>query len=282
VAYQLGLSVAAGVPFLGMAVRKGRVLYIDMENGREEIVNVCQSLCSHLEIEPFPQDFRCGEGTDEKSLAAAIAEYKPSLVIIDTLRPFRPEAETCNEEMGKFLQGLKVIAREHRCAFLLLHHIRKPGEHGAASLETTSTLEWLLQASGARAIINQTNTRIAFDRPRRLNEDSALVMKSYVKMKGESGPIYIQRVCNAEGDPIGYKRMVGINLLGNILQEGALMKLPQQFSFKEAKQAYGRSDDPTRKLLLKGIEVGVLKQTDRGRYERINTEEAQLVEGPEK
>lgn len=272
-AYQLGLCVANGVPFLGMNVRQGRVLYVDMENGREEILKVSRSLCSHLGIEPFPTDFRCGEGCDVDSLAAAIAEHKPSLVIIDTMRPFNPQAEKSNDEMGKFLQELKAMAREHHCAFLILHHVRKPGENGVPSLEDTPTLEWLLQAAGARALINQTNTRIAFDHPRRAQLDSAFVMKSYVKMKGESGPVYIERVCDSEGEPIGYKRIVGIDLLGNYEQQAALTRLPEHFTFKEAKQVYGRSDDPTRKWLLKCESVGLVSQTGRGHYSRIRPEQ---------
>jgi hypothetical protein len=271
-AYQLGLCVATGVPFLGMNVQQGRVLYVDMENGREEILNVSQSLCTHLGIEPFPGDFLCGEGCDKDSLFAAVAQFRPSLVIIDTLRPFDPQAEKYNDEMGKFLQELKTTAREQHCAFLLLHHIRKPGENGVPALENTNTLEWLLQAAGARALINQTNTRIAFDRPRRAQPDSAFVMKTYVKLKGESGPVYIERVCDGEGEPIGYQRIVGVDLLGNYEQQAALMRLPEHFTFKEAKQIYARSDDPTRKWLLKCESAGLVNQTGRGQYSRMKLE----------
>jgi hypothetical protein len=77
-------------------------------------------------------------------------------------------------------------------------------ENGAPSLEDVSTLEWLHEAAGARALINQTNTRMAFDIRRHAeNPGSVLVFKSYVKMKGENGTLFLERVCNDDGDPIG-------------------------------------------------------------------------------
>jgi RecA-family ATPase len=56
-AYQLGLCVAEGKPFLGHQVRKCPVLYYDMENGYEEIVDVSRALCGHLGIKGSPKDF---------------------------------------------------------------------------------------------------------------------------------------------------------------------------------------------------------------------------------
>ena len=133
-------------------------------------------------------------------------------------------------------------------------------------------MEWLLQASGARALINQTNTRIAFDVPSSLShvgEESALVVKAFVKMRGESGPFYLERVYD-QGEPIGYRRMVGCKLLGNPDQEAAFRRLPlppKQFTFKEAKAAYGKTDNPTRQWLKKCEAAGIVRQCARGTYE---------------
>ena len=158
---------------------------------------------------------------------------------MDTLRAFRPDVEGKNDQTGRFLQEVRKTARSSNCTILFLHHIRKHGEEPVSSLDDTPTLEWLEEAAGARALINQTNTRIALDRPRRGGDDAAFVMKYFVKLKGESGPIYLERVCNIDGDPIGYRTMVGVQLLGNPDQEAALQRLPQLFSFQEAKQVYG-------------------------------------------
>ena len=275
-AYQLGLCVASGKTFLGHSVKQGRVLYYDLENGREEILEVGRSLCGFLSISPFPPDFLVlsDEGNPVQVRDAA-ERYNPTLIIIDTLRAFRPSAESKNEEMGSFLREYKRVARQCHCAILFLHHIKKPGkDDNLSSLESTPVLEWLLQASGARALINQTNTRIAFDAPGSFSHasDAALVVKSFVKMRGESGPFYLARVLDADGEPIGYRRIVGCKLLGNPDQENAFRKLPdppKQFTFKEARFAYGKTDNPTRQWLKKCEAAGLLRQVERGKYEKV-------------
>jgi hypothetical protein len=269
-AYQLGLCVATGRPFLGHNVRRGRVLYFDLENGRDDILELSHSICKHLRIEKFPPDFLVlHDNGKAPTLQKAIADFNPALVIVDTLRAFHPEVEHKNSDTGRFLGDLRNTARAQNCAILLLHHIRKQREDDIKPLEDTPALQWLEEAAGARALINQTNTRIAFDRPGRAGDDAAFVMKYFIKLKGESGPFYLERVCNDDGDPIGYRSIVGVHLLGNPEQEQAFDRLPQEFTFKEAKRAYGRSDDPTRKWLIKCIAVNLVRQVGRGCYERV-------------
>jgi hypothetical protein len=270
-AYQLGLCVAAGRPFLDREVKQGRVLYFDLENGGEAILEMTRSICEHLRIEQFPPDFFVFHDEGETPSLKVIPKLEPVLVIIDTLRAFRPEIEKANDDTGRFLQEARSLARANHCAILFLHHVRKPGADGIPPLHETPALEWLLEAAGARALINQTTARIAFDRPRRANvNDAAFVMKYFVKTKGEGGPIYLERVCNQEGEPIGYEAMAGVHLLGDADQQAPFLRLPQgQFSFKEAKFIYGKSDDPTRKWLLKCMDASLVKQVGRGLYERI-------------
>jgi hypothetical protein len=270
-AYQLGLCVATGKPFLGHPVRPSRVLHFDLENGLEEIIRLSDAMCKHLDISREPKDFIIvpNDG-NPPSIERAVADRRPGLVTVDTMRALFPEAEESNTRMGQLLQGLRSIARSHHCAILLIHHLRKPGETGGLALENTPLLEWLLQAAGARAVINQTNTRIGLDRPKSLGRDeAALVMKSFVKLKGESADFFLERVCDTEGEPLGYRTLSGAALLGNPEQETAVARLPQKFAFKEAKAIYNRSDDPTRKWLLKCEAAGLVRQVGRGSYERL-------------
>lgn len=275
-AYQLGLCVASGKSFLGHNVKQGRVLYYDLENGQEEIVGVGRAICGCLDIGFAPTDFRvfCGDTANLTDLEGAIDKYAPSLVIVDTLRAFDPHAEGKNEDMASFIRKIKRIARKCHCAILLLHHVRKPGEH-PPNLETAPTMEWLLQACGARALVNQTNTRIALDTPRLMSHgaDAALIMKVFVKIRGEIGPYYLERVL-VQGDPVGYRRITGSALLGNAEQEAAFGRLPlppKQFTFGEAKAVYAKTDNPTSQWLKKCQATGLIRKVSRGYYERITT-----------
>ena len=56
-AYQLGLCVATGMPFLGYPTHAGRVLYYDLENGAEAVLGLGRGLCEHLGVQPFPEQF---------------------------------------------------------------------------------------------------------------------------------------------------------------------------------------------------------------------------------
>jgi hypothetical protein len=280
-AYQLGLCVASGKPFLGHAVRQSPVVYYDMENGRQQVLDLAHGLCRHLAIKGFPRDFFLflNEG-DRPKTEYALARQKAGLVIIDSLRAFEPDAEMENSNMAALLEILRSNARKHHAAVLLVHHIRKSNDYDrAASLEETPTMEWLQRASGARALANQTNTRIALALPDKA--DAALVMKSFVKLKGETGSIYLQRVSDEAGEPIGYQRLVGPGLLGNADQEAAFAKLPERFSFKQAKQTYQRSDDPTRKWLQKCIAVGIVEQEGRGMYRKLPAADVYNCKGVE-
>jgi AAA domain len=272
-AYQLGLCVASGTPFLGHAVRKARVLYYDLENGLNDVVKVDENLRSHLGIPERHPDFLVFPNDGEvPRIESAATCNKHGLILIDSLRSLNPDVESDNARMGRFLEKLRTVAREHHCAILLLYHIRKTRDSDAPKskfLEDTPTLDWLLQASDARALINQTNARIAFAKPK--YTDAAFVMNSFVKMKGETGLVYLQRAYNDSGEPIGYRRIVGPELLGNSAQEDAFRKLPdppQQFTFSEAKHIYGRSDNPTSQFLKKCEGAGLVRRVDRGIYEK--------------
>lgn len=278
-AYQLGLCVATGKPFLGHDVKPVRVLYYDLENGREQILGLGHSICKYLEIgDAFPPAFLVlKDDGNRPSLEKAIEKYKPGLVLVDTLRALRSDVEEKNNLMGGFLQATRNLGRANNCAILFLHYVRKPGpakpgEDGGPWLQATSTLEWLREAAGARALINQTTTRIAFDRPHGFKaNDAALVMRYFVKVKGESEPVYLERVFNDDGEPVGYRSMVGDDLLEDEGLKKTFNNLPrEEFSFKEAKRIYGRTDDPTKKFLRKCEAAGLVRQVRRGVYKRID------------
>lgn len=274
-AYQLGLCVAAGKPFLGHDVRPSRVLYCDIENGGEQIVQVSDALCKYLGVHEQLSDFLIALPENFSALEETIRESKPDLVIVDTLRALDPTAEETNTSMGQELQKLHRIAREHDCAILLIHHIRKPPRDKgnlsseARTLEDTRTLEWLNRAAGARALVNQTQTRIALDSYSGGREDVSLVMKSFVKIKGESGAIYLGRVLDEDGEPLGYRQITGVGLLGNKEQEEAFHRLPAEFTFKQAKFVYKKTDHPTSEWLKKCEAAGLLRKVSRGKYQKV-------------
>ena len=274
-AYQLGLCVAAGVPFAGMQTEQGLVIMIDYENGLEEGRNLRNQIAAFLKLSEVPKDFLvwspdyARDGYLDILSACEQAPRKPSLIIVDSLRSHDPHFEK-NEYAGARMSQLNKLAYKYGTAILVIHHTRKPDrERPVASLDDDDTrvMQWLREAAGSGSLINQSHTRIAVDAlDGRSNIDAALILRWYRKMRGESGPLYLERVCDESGEPFGYRPQTDVRLLGNADQEAAFRKLPERFEFKDSKQIYGRADDPTRKWLQKCISLGLVKQIRRGEY----------------
>jgi hypothetical protein len=272
-AYQLGLCVAAGCPFVEMATQQGYVVYADYENPMEDSLELVNRQVSFLKLPKRPDNFLLWTPDlgDCLDIEGVCRDVKPALFIIDSLRSHSPNFEK-SENAGQEMKRLNTIARTYGAAILVIHHIRKPGEDGVPLLdnEDTGLMLWLKQAAGHSSLINQSHTRIAADLPDgRRNLDAALVLRWHCRIKGETGPIYLERISDHDGEPWGYQRVTSIELLGNEMQEKFKM-LPRQFAFKEAKQIYQRKDDPTRKWLLKCASLGLIRQIARGEYQRTD------------
>lgn len=268
-AYQMGLAVAAGVQFLGFPTKKSRILYIDLENGRDQIVSLGSSLCRHLNLTRFPDEhFGVVTECNLSSLSLIVETLRPGLVIVDTLRAFFPGAEDENSKAAEMLGKLRLLAKKYDTAFLVLHHLRKPSKEGRPLIENTPPMTWLLEASGARALINQTDVRIGFDAPT-VNSEISLVLRGHAKLQGEVGPIYLERVLDEHGEATGYRRVSAVALLSDPHQIATFNSLPAEFIFKEAGIKYQRTSDPTNKFLKKCIGLGILEKSD-GFYRKIS------------
>ena len=263
-------------------VRGSVQVYADYENGLEEGRELRERLVRFLELPESPKNFLIwtpdlrGEGSIDLERTS---EGKPLLLIIDTVRSHSPQFEK-TEHAGEQMKQLNRLAHKYGVAILAIHHLRKPGENGVPLLDNDDTglILWLKQTAGHSSIINQSHTRIAVDSPDgRKKLDAALILRWHRRVKGECGPLYLERVYDASGEPLGYQRLSNVSLLGKADQEDAFRKLPNQFSFKEAKEVYSRSDDPTRKWLQKCVSLGLVRQVAHGRYERTDNSSGSMT-----
>ncbi len=273
---QLGICIAAGIPFLNLSVRQGRVLLVDYENGLCGLDALLDTLAEHLGLKSIPEDFRIlFQPASEKDVLDAIRAWRPSLVIIDALRGYDSAAEQKNSNAGAMLAKCQRICSSTGAAMLFIHHIRKPDIENPQQLASAeSALSWLLQASGARALINQTFVRIGIDRCS--NSPAELVLRAHYKLRGEVGPWQLARKYDETGEPTGYFRLTGIALL-NPDQRDAFDRLPNEFTFTEAERVYGkRGGNPTAKLLNQCQAVGVLEKQGRHKKTRYRKVEPNL------
>jgi AAA domain len=293
--YQAALCVAAGVPFLGHEVRRGRVLYLDFENSVGQSHELVGRLGRHLGVREDPEglfvwhlnDCSPNWGQPGHTALDMIREVRPALAIIDSLGSYDPELEEKNSNAGKAYKNFRWVMSVTGATIVCVHHRKKPssgpGQDGPEPLEEANPRRWFQQARGASVLITGCDVRLGVDEPgpacRQVkgnvlafsDEDKgALVMRGFGRVRGEIPPTYLARVFDPEdGEPLGYRQMAGADLLFNVDQENCFGGLPPSFTFKEAKHSYGRADQPTRDFLKKCMGIGILNQPAKGHYQKV-------------
>jgi hypothetical protein len=259
---QLGICVALGIPFLGLQTVCEPVLYIDYENSMIDLGDTLSNLSTFFG-RPLPDTFKVLHfPLDHLAIEKVIKEMKPKLVIIDALRGFDPKAEMESAAMSVMLTRLHKIAVEYHCTFLILHHIRKPDTKTppkALSEIDGSFIAWSLQASGTRALVNQTEARFGIEEY--TVGDASLIMRGFFKLKGEVGPWKIRRVFDSQESPLGYERIVGFDLL-NQTQRDRFLKLPNKFTWADCESLLEMKPGKTLNTFIKSCRAaGLLYRT---------------------
>jgi hypothetical protein len=285
--YQAGISVAAGIPFLGHPVNQGRVLYLDFENGTAQTNELIERISDHLGLTTPPRDFLCWNlnaamenwGRPGYRGEEMIRDFKPDLVVLDSLTAFDPEIESRNSRATQIMLKLRGIIRDTGCAIVGTHHLSKPStrtDKTPPPLEKCKLRDWFFRARGASALINATDVRIGIEEPIQSKgaetdgEEIVLVMRGFTRIKGETPLIYIARVFDENGEPVGYNEVTGSRLLFNPDQESAFRKLPPQFRFKDARMAYDRGPQATSDFLKKCLALKIVRKNGH-RYSKTNT-----------
>jgi hypothetical protein len=133
-AAQLATCVASGKPMFGRyEVERGRVLVFNAEDRpamtRDRIAKMCRALDVDLEsLELSLVDvpaLRLDDAAQMSRLAATVAAYKPTLLILDPLRDLHGLDENDARLMSALLVPLRVLQREHHCAVMVVHHMAK-------------------------------------------------------------------------------------------------------------------------------------------------------------
>jgi hypothetical protein len=270
---QLGLCVAAGVPFLGMPTERGRVLYFDLENSIFDCQAMRNSLVTHLALDEAPQDFLLMQEPPEE-LEPLLNLVRPKLVIVDSLRSFRPDVTDKNRAAGEWIKEIRRLSREYGCAFLIVHHLRKSNrESPAPRLESVNAATWLQEMEGPRAFMNQTDVRIAIAEGDL--DHVALQLKWSLRVHGDSPIVSVERIFDEDDEPVGYRELTGANLL-TPEKRTVFERLPEEFSTADAKAArracgQGDGNDPTNKFLAECKHLRLIEKIERGLWSKLPT-----------
>jgi hypothetical protein len=129
----LGLSVAAGVPWWGMRVVQGNVLYLNMELMREFCEVRVRQIRSAMKVESVPGFHSWhlrGYARDFKELLPHIlnrtSEGQYSLIILDPVYKILGERdENANGEVAELLNEFEALATKRKVAIAYGHHHSK-------------------------------------------------------------------------------------------------------------------------------------------------------------
>jgi hypothetical protein len=272
---QAGVCIATGLPFLGMHIgQRGAVLYSDAESDQHTFNETLWRISRFLGLSEPPPNFYVWSPNWEMRTGAfetyadwktklmyRVELVKPVAVFVDPTRMFFPVAEAGNDEAAKLIVSLRQLSGPSKvgCAWILSHHRRKPNNNlvGGVPLLDRDPHAWFREASGAHALVNQTDTRIGVV-PHTGEAD--LLVSGFVRGSGPFVPLDVARVTDDDGTPIGYRLLTGVEHLSPEYRE-VFNKLPSRFRFKDVLAAMGgkSASNPTA-FVKKCVSLGILKK----------------------
>jgi hypothetical protein len=162
IAEQFAVSVATGVPFFGVQIRRPhKVLNVGAENDIETKQRDVTSIQKHHPGKPCPLLLELNYfsyhvyGMAGDSFAAwfesKLIKHKPGLAIIDPYQAFLSGAADINNTSTffEFIRPIDALIKRHGCALLLVAHTPKPRDR-----ESWTTRESVYMAAGSSAISN--------------------------------------------------------------------------------------------------------------------------------
>lgn len=275
---QLGVCVAAGIPFLGRPTRQGIVLYADFESSAAGFAGIVKSVSSFEELKEPPPHFLTWSPEWKKpttdnyldQLLMRVDRVNPDLVLVDPLRLFAPDAPVKNEDTAKLFKRLR--RNGTRAAWLFCHHNRKT-PNGDQMFDTSLVEQpklWLQKASGALALVNHTDTRLGVNETEAI-KGSDLAMSGFVRGKETLQAMFLVRQEDENGEPIGYRLFKSLDRL-KTEHRLAFKSLQERFTWREVKIALKTDSGSVAQAFIKKLQsAGMIKKVDEGKglYEKI-------------
>ena len=175
-AQSAALGVASGTNWLGHPCEVGRVLYLDAENGERLALRRLQQLGATASavgdrLHYVTESMVFPNGADQYRLRLTLEDFRPDLVIVDTLASIAPSAESGTEEASNFLSAVWHTVSDYGASMLLLCHLRKALQgagkddplssfRGAGHLVGAAHRAWVLDPIGdEKFVLRDVKTR---------------------------------------------------------------------------------------------------------------------------
>lgn len=179
-ALDVGLSVASGIPYHGLPVRKSGIVFYIAGEGFHGIPKRLQawSLAHDVDLKDIPlfvseRPAQFLDDASAKEVILAIEELKtqhgkPIFVVIDTLnRNFGPGDEKDNADMTKFIIAIDTAIRlRYDCTVLILHHPPlNDSKRGRGASALLGALDWAYSLKKDGEVLTLSNTKVKDHEP---------------------------------------------------------------------------------------------------------------------
>jgi hypothetical protein len=161
----LAVASLTGQDWLERTTTVGRVLIVDEENPEGLATARLRALGlrngDRDRLRYFSREgFTLGTEQSDDRLTQLLAEFRPDLLVIDTLMSASAVDVNDNVAAVKMMKKLRGWAREYGCGVLVLHHERKQhrdGPSAGSGQQTMGARQWLGQADAALTIAVETD-----------------------------------------------------------------------------------------------------------------------------
>ena len=165
VAMHIACCIAEGLPVFGhFQTTKGKVIYIDEENGKivikSRLLKIVPDGSYNIDNVAYVSDknIKLDDVNWKKRLEDLIMEFKPDLIIIDSMVRFFSGSENSSDDVKKIFDMIKYFKAKYNAAWLILHHTRKGhGKKGKDDLRGSGDFAAFVDAV---SIINKENNQI--------------------------------------------------------------------------------------------------------------------------
>lgn len=277
---QAAVAQASGKEFLGRKVTKaGRVLFCDGESGKLGLKRTARAIGRYMKIDgpleelffwcPFwntsetkrlPMDI-------DKQMFEKVAEVKPKLVVIDSLRVFFTLAVEKQVNAMPMITSMRHLSNQLGCYWLIVHHLRKSDRAAPKKVSLEDGHSWFEEAAGSHALINATDCRLGVEACK-FGSAGDLTLAGFQRLLGWVGPFTLKRIHDEEGDgaPLGYDIATGLDHLNPKYRE-VYEQLAASFRFKDVREG-GLGSESTSRFLSQCQALGLLERNGNG-YEKL-------------
>ena len=180
IALALGVHVALGVPWAGLATRRGRVLFVSLEDDGEimryRLRRVIEGHMMQAHFHNIAANLRIIDGHDSgpmvtefadagvrrimptkvyESVKSEVEQFKPDLLIIDNASDAFDGDENNRRQVRQFIKRLVALGKEQDTAVILLAHISKgAAQYGSAGNSYSGSTQWHNSVRSRIAIID--------------------------------------------------------------------------------------------------------------------------------